>query len=477
MKKYFYLILCSCALAVSSCSDFLNEVSKSSLTPENSFSSSDDWNKALSGAYGMLQFVFVGKQSITLNAFGTDEVEPFDLGWAAYNELKIYTFSASHGFLREHYIWCYDGIKRANTIINMPADAPVPAGERESMIAQAKFLRAIYYFDLVAMYGGVPMWLETSVDPDALHKPRESADAVYTQIVKDMSEAAAVLPVKWDEPGDKGRATRYAAYSLLGRFYLQWGKSDEALGALNQVIGKYSLYDNYADIFDPSHKNEEIENIFEVQFRHSGNWGLEGSLQSSYWGPRNVGGPTAGGGWGGFGPTQYLYDRYEQQDKRKQAFFATEYNGVPQTPPCIMKYRDPEYGTVIEDDQLNYIMMRYPDVLLMKAEALNNIDDKTDAKYECLNQVRKRAGISLITKEDGLTKEEFASVVLEERLRELCCEHHRRFDLLRFGKLAEQVRAAFPEIEVKPYHVLYPIPQDAIDGNDMMTEADQNPGY
>ena len=89
MKKYFYLILCSCALAVSSCSDFLNEVSKSSLTPENSFSSSDDWNKALSGAYGMLQFVFVGKQSITLNAFGTDEVEPFDLGWAAYNELKI----------------------------------------------------------------------------------------------------------------------------------------------------------------------------------------------------------------------------------------------------------------------------------------------------------------------------------------------------------------------------------------------------
>ena len=92
------------------------------------------------------------------------------------------------------------------------------------------------------------------------------------------------------------------------------------------------------------------------------------------------------------------------------------------TPPCIMKYRDPEYGTVIEDDQLNYIMMRYPDVLLMKAEALNNIDDKTDAKYECLNQVRKRAGISLITKEDGLTKEEFASVVLEERLLELCCE-------------------------------------------------------
>lgn len=79
--------------------------------------------------------------------------------------------------------------------------------------------------------------------------------------------------------------------------------------------GKFKLYDNLKDIFDPKNKNQEYENIFEIQFKHSGSWGLEGSIQHSYWGPRNVGGPTNFGGWGGFGPTQYLYDSYDNNDK------------------------------------------------------------------------------------------------------------------------------------------------------------------
>ena len=298
----------------------------------------------------MLQLVFVDKYTITLNEFGTDEVQPFDLSWAAYTELMNYTFNASHEFLRCHYIWSYDGIKRCNTIIDMPETAPVSGNDRKLMIAQAKFLRSIFYFDLVASYGGVPMWTSASVDKSQIHKPRETADKVYELIVNDMAEAAEALPEKWDAQADKGRATKYAAYALLGRFYLQWGKSQEALDALNKVIGKYSLYGSYAEIFDPANKNQEVENIFEVQFSHSGKWGLEGSIQSSYWGPRGGGGPTAGAfGWGGFGPTQYLYDSYDSNDKRRTAFFATEYKGIKQTPPCIMKYRDPNYGNEIED--------------------------------------------------------------------------------------------------------------------------------
>ena len=102
--------------------------------------------------------------------------------------------------------------------------------------------------------------------------------------------------------------------------------------------GKFKLYDNLKDIFDPKNKNQEYENIFEIQFKHSGSWGLEGSIQHSYWGPRNVGGPTNFGGWGGFGPTQYLYDSYDNDDKRKKAFFITEYAGVAQTPPSSGKF-------------------------------------------------------------------------------------------------------------------------------------------
>ena len=110
----------------------------------------------------------------------------------------------------------------------------------------------------------------------------------------------------------------------------------------------------------------------------------------------------------------------------------------------------------------------------MRAEALNAIDDKTDAKYDCLNEVRRRAGLGEITAADNLTKQQFADVLLEERLHELCCEHVRRFDLIRFGKLAEQVKAAY-DITIRDFHVLYPIPQSAMDANDAITE--NNPGY
>ena len=464
--------------AVTSCESFLDETPKSKLTPENSFKTEDDWDNTLTAAYGALQNITAGfeaKYAITLGEFGTDEVLPFDLGWAAYAELHYYTFSASHSFFDNHYTLCYDGIKRCNIVIDMPSEAPVSGQPRSLMIAQAKFVRALLYFDLVRMYGGVPLWTSASVDKNQIMKPRSTADDVYGVIVQDLRDAAGVLPPSWESGSDKGRATSYAAYALLGRVLLQWGRPDEALTALDQVYGKFHLYDDYADIFSPDHKNEEYENIFEVQFKHSGKWGEEGSLQHSYWGPRNIpGSTTAFGGWGGFGPSQYLYDSYDAEDKRKTAFFWTEFAGIPQTPPAIKKFWDPKYGNEIENDDLNFIYIRYADVLLMRAEALNAIDDKTDAKYDCLNEVRRRAGLGEITAADNLTKQQFADVLLEERLHELCCEHVRRFDLIRFGKLAEQVKAAY-DITIRDFHVLYPIPQSAMDANDAITE--NNPGY
>lgn len=468
----FYVLIV--AITFTSCDKYLTEVSRSSLTPENSFKTAADWGKCLTGSYAMLQMVFCDKYTITLNEFGTDEVEPFDLGWAAYAELKNYTFSASHEFFRVHYIWAYDGIKRANIVIDMPDYAPVSAEERRLMIAQARFLRSIFYFDLVVMYGGVPLWTKAYIDRDEISKPRASVEDVYSLIFEDMEYAAANLPEKWNDMKDKGRATSNAANSLLGRFYLQAGRPEKALVSLNKVIGKFHLYDNYKDIFSPKHKNEEYENIFEIQFRHSGKWGLEGSIQSSYWGPRGGGGPTDGAfGWGGFGSTQYLYDSYSPSDKRRDVFFCTEYKGIPQNPPCIMKFRDEDYGDQIEDDDLNFIFIRYPDVLLMKAEALNATDDMSNDKYDCINQVRRRAGLSDL---NGLSKEAFSDAVLKERLLELCCEHHRRFDLLRFGKLKEAVKAAH-NIDIKEHHNLYPIPQQAIDNNDAIKQTEQNPGY
>lgn len=387
MKKYLSILAFSC-LTLCSCDNFLDLTPQSVLTPENAYEKPEDWQQTLYAAYGTLQEVFVGKYTITLTEFGTDEVIPFDMGWAAYSQLHYYTFSASHEFLDNHYRLCYEGIKRCNAVIDMPSDA-VSADLHNSMIMQARFLRAIYYFDLVRMYGGVPLWTKSSIDRSEIMRPRATVDEVYTLITQDM-EAALGLPTSWPNAQDKGRATSYAAQALLARIYLQWGKPEEALKYCRMLEGKFKLYDNLKDIFDPKNKNQEYENIFEIQFKHSGSWGLEGSIQHSYWGPRNVGGPTNFGGWGGFGPTQYLYDSYDNNDKRKKAFFITEYAGVTQTPPSSGKFWDAETGNVIEDDNLNFTMIRYADVLLMKAEALNSIDDTSNDKYDALNEVRGR---------------------------------------------------------------------------------------
>lgn len=472
MKKHICLFILVFGLLASGCEDFLDESPKSVIAPENAYKTADDWQQSLTGAYATLQSVFVGKQTITLSEFGTDEVIPFDMGWAAYSQLHYHTFSATHEFLAVHYMDAYEGIKRANTVIDMP-EGVVSDEVRESMVAQARFLRAIYYFDLVRMYGGVPLWTKSSIDRDDVMKPRASVDDVYTLITEDM-KAALTLPESWPEKRDKGRATSLAAQAFLARIYLQWGKPEEALAYCSALDGKFHLYDNLKDIFDPKNKNQEYENIFEIQFKHSGSWGLEGSIQHSYWGPRGVGGPVNFGGWGGFGPNQYVYDSFEDHDKRKSAFFITEYAGVPQSPPAAGKFWDAEFGNVIEDDQLNFILIRYADVLLMKAEALNAIGDAGNEKYDALNLVRERAGLDPITAADGLSQEAFAEVVLEERLHELCFEHLRRWDLIRFGKLGEYLSTRIG-VNIQPYHVLYPIPQAAIDANEAIDE--NNPGY
>ena len=147
MKKYLLILAFSC-LTLCSCDNFLDLTPQSVLTPENAYEKPEDWQQTLYAAYGTLQEVFVGKYTITLTEFGTDEVIPFDMGWAAYSQLHYYTFSASHEFLDNHYRLCYEGIKRCNAVIDMPSDA-VSADLHSSMIMQARFLRAIYYFDLV----------------------------------------------------------------------------------------------------------------------------------------------------------------------------------------------------------------------------------------------------------------------------------------------------------------------------------------
>ena len=154
----------------------------------------------------------------------------------------------------------FEGVKRCNVIVDL---LPDDVEDRELFVAQAKFLRGTYYFELVNLFGGVPLWLSASADKDNLKKPRASVDEIYTQIEQDLLAAEEDLPLVnvWEE----GRATKYAAQAMLARMYLQRHDYENALKYCNLVIGdgnNFHLYNNYADIYDPANKNQGYENIF-----------------------------------------------------------------------------------------------------------------------------------------------------------------------------------------------------------------------
>ncbi|MEI7523443.1 MAG: RagB/SusD family nutrient uptake outer membrane protein [Mariniphaga sp.] len=495
MKKlniFLYITLLSMVLL--GCKEFLDQKPYSSLTPENAFTSSDDWQKTLTACFGPLQNLY-GMDAAILPVFqvGTDEVTS-GIPWDALERLMRYdNLTPDHGDLTSYYFLCYNGIKGCNSVIHMP-NGYVEAGTKDLMVAQAKFLRGVYYFELVRAWGGVPLWIEGSVDKDQIMKPRSTQDQVYTQVVKDMQEAENVLPETWTA-NDKGRPTKYAAQAMLARIYLQWGKPADALTYCNKVYGKFHLYENLKDITNPDRKNEEFENIFEIQFQHSATWDIEGGKINCLWGPFTDLRISNGGGWGGFGPSLYMVNQYDRvNDRRWNAWFVTSWAGLPiigrdyyknneLVGAGTIKWQDLKHNMENNNDNMNHVYIRYADVLLMKAEALNATNDAGREKYTCINQVRARAGVYQLPDNISIPTEQFVDTLLNERLKELCFERLRRWDLVRTGRFYDyMINHTWGKLAdlrknetVKDKYLLFPIPKSAMDANDAMKE--NNPGY
>lgn len=476
MKKIVFISILGIMLA--GCSDFLKEQTFSQLTPDNAYLDKAGAAKALNGAYAMLQDGFDYKFAIGLGILGTDEA-------TSYNELFTdhellvdkYTYSSEYDVFNGVYIDLFEGVKRCNTVIDL---LPAEVEGRELFVAQAQFLRATYYFELVNLFGGVPLWISASADQDNLKKPRSTVDEVYGQIEKDLLEAAPALPLQniWDG----GRATRYAAYAMLARMYLQRHDYENALKYCDLVIGNgknFELYKNYADIYDPAHKNEGKENIFEIQHRASLKSEDEGSTSTDFFLPIELQG-TIYTGWAMYGPTDYLYNSYEPEDKRFDVTFFTEAAGPDGTlvtfKPHCFKYHNRTPGFPVNDGEQNFPLIRYADVLLMKAEAINGLKvetpQQTEDKFACLNDVRQRAGLEPIENVDAnATKEGFLETLLEERLHEFCFEKSRRRDLIRNDKLQSYVKQRKPDRPVpdkaKEY---YPLPLNALDANPLLEQ-------
>ena len=350
---------------------------------------------------------------------------------------------------------------------------------------ECKFIRALMYFNLVRVYGDVPLVLkEISISEsyDILREPKEN---VYNQIIADLKEAQD-LPVSYSTAED-GRATQGAAKALLANVYMTLHKYAEAETILAEIInsGRYSLLENtpgslnidgYKNVFSPVNHNSK-EGIFEIQFLKGG-YG-EGSNYANNFAPENSGtNVVAVGGTGGNNiPEMDIYNAYEEGDLRRDfsmslGYYDNRKNNEWVESRYVCKFMDVPYQN--NDASNNYPVIRYADVILMYAEALNQ-NGKTAEACKYLNMTRRR-GFGYQTTETSpvdlqtTDKAQFALMVEQERRVELAFENHRWFDLIRTGRAVEVMRSK--GFSLNETNLICPIPQKQIDVNPKLTQND-----
>lgn len=457
------------------CDDFVDIDPEYTQDAENYFLTPEDYNKALTGAHDLLQTSFI---SLWVGEIASDNA--IAGGESSSDTPGLHQIDAmSHGGniqeLKDIWRWNYAGISRVNYIFENKDNLEF-AG-KENILAQAAFLRAYYYFELVKFFGDVPLIVDKRIGPEEIAGTiRNPKSEVYAQIEKDLTFAAEHL--KWTE-ADKGRITKGAALSLLGKAYLYQDKFTEAAETLDGVIqnGPYALFGDVNTMFLVSNEgNSEV--VFDIQYvgTEGGSYGcflcLEGNAAVGFHGIRAYKGPIYADGNSYNLPTQDLVDAFETGDPRLQAsvldieaFKAAntdvEYvaGGGGHTGYYNNKYikRADERGLPDDDltSPLNYQVIRYADVLLMAAEAhaRKTNPNETLAK-EYLNEVRDRVDMPEITSSGN----ELIEAIYHERRVELAGEGHRFFDLVRTNKATDEIEGF-----KNGTHELFPLPQDEID--------------
>jgi hypothetical protein len=431
------------------------------------------YNKFLD--FNMTSFSWIGVSSIA-----SDDADkgssPGDTG-ADKDVMDALTYNASSLSIREIFEANYEGINRCNQALNIvpQLDQANPA-LRSRLIGEAKFLRAFMYFTLVKTYGGVPIvdrLPNPSSDEDRIMQlTRKTAAEVYVFIEKDLVDAIAALPNKSEyAASEKGRASKGAAYALLAKVNLYQKNWQKVIDNANLVTG-YSIVSNYASMFRLASEND-AESIFEIQ--GTGSVPIKGIAGYS-----NTQGARGAGGWGwGFNtPSQSLVNAYEAGDVRKNAtiIFAgtTLYDGrVVPTTVENPRYNYKAYSSAFTDaweTDTNIKYLRYAEVVLMKAEALNELD-QTPAAIILLNQIRSRAELGST---GAASKAEVRIAIWKERRVEMAFEHDRFFDLVRTGQ-AVAAFAIHGKTFVAGKHELFPLPQAFITQSNGLST--QNPGY
>ncbi|WP_291144851.1 RagB/SusD family nutrient uptake outer membrane protein [Flavobacterium sp. UBA7680] len=431
------------------------------------------YNKFLN--WDMTSFGWIGLSSITSD--DADKGSSAGDTGTDKDVLDALTYNASNPSAESTFIANYDGINKCNQALNiLPKLDKVDANLRNRLAGEAKFLRAFMYFTLVKCYGGVPIVDHLPVpgsDSDRIMQlTRKTSAEVYAFIEADLNDAIAALPEKTAYgANDKSRASKGAAYALLAKVSLYQKKWQQVIDNTNKVTG-YSIVSDYASMYRASGKFDS-ESIFEIYAQGAvPAKGIEG--YSNTQGARG----TGGWGWGFNTPSQSLVNAYEAGDVRKAATIifrgSTLYDGrVIPTTVENERYNYKAYSSAYTDaweTDVDIKYLRFAEVILMKAEALNELGQTSDA-IALLNQIRKRAGLG---DTPAVSQADVRIAIWKERRVEMAFEHDRFFDLVRTG----QAKAAFA-VDGKTFtegkNELFPIPASFIKQADGLSA--QNPGY
>ena len=462
MKKI--LVLASLAtLLMTSCGDsFFDLEPASSVTIDKVYKTASDYNVAVIGCYSKLQSQVnfytecceYRSDNLSLGAPTAGTQDRYDI--------DHFTEKPSNGILSSYWANFNNNVYRCNLLLDQIDGANFAENLKKQYKGEAMFIRALNYFNMYRIWGGVPATKHVVSAAEALKVARYSDEQMFDLIAGDLKEIVDnnYLPETYSS-ADMGRATSGAAKALLGKVYLTFHKWTEAKDILSQLIGKYQLVSPIAQVFDVDNKNNN-EIIFAVHFNKE----IEGEGHSYWYNLTNASDDT--------NQTSSLLNTFPTGDTRKDLI---TYVQVEKNVRLMNKFYDtksPTFKTVGNDQ----ILLRYADVLLMYAEALNEIQyDASEGSLalKYLNAVRQRAGISNLTVKQLPTQEKFRKGILVERQREFPYEGQRWFDLVRMG-FAKSVMAE-NGVEIKDYQLLFPIPQQEIEKVGDKSILWQNPGY
>jgi hypothetical protein len=501
MKKIVGYISIAMIGLLSACDKQLDQTPISDLTTENFYTQPNDFIQGINAAYYGLRTY--PDRLLNLSETRSDNLYAISDGgvrdWEGINDFQ--KTIAGNAYVTEAWSGNYAAIAKTNLILQQlngkGATVISDAGLRTRLEAEARFLRAFYYFDLVRWFGPVPLVENTVTSSEASKIGRTAVTDVYNLIISDLQFAGDNLPAAYTAAADKGRATKYAAKGILALVYMtrsgptynikgpglgvnEWG---QALTLLQEIIDskKYSFLSDYASIFSYSNENN-AEVIFDVEYNTGANpitggtfpWLLVPDAWFQSQGKGTQGGLT-------IRPVSNdLLNDYEPGDIRKPFSIQTGFtnNGVTETRSFFKKYVDVSQTpkTSRLDWPINFIVLRFTDVLMMKAECILHGAPGSQADVDAIvNQVRARAGLTPVS---NVTLPR----LMDERRKEFAAEGTRWFDLERSGNIESIMNTWITKEDVgqimQPFqlnYILYPIPQSELDAAPGL--YDQNPGY